>query len=542
MFKRLIVGFLFGVFGANSSFAKNTIKDLSLGLSKVIADERLNSLQLCTLENSYVKQNCSTQNKKLIRGNFRTAAFKSGGTAYDQCVSEGFKVGTIIKSSEVGLLMPKDPIFELAQANRPDRQNCSRHRLGWGKTRGAAIAGPSWSVQEKTFSLEHYDSLMRAQTGHINVLQEMLEIDSLLGEKGTDVLNQIKCKDIINPTVLNQCKKIKKNKCKAKNDLAGFTESFNSDALTAYRAILKKQQQHKLSGIMALTSKKYNDLGKSIHKARELMESMNPWLKFKEVKKLAKKESSTDGEVQTALRIEFQKNRKKLAERAKVFNTITKCRVSGDDSKCRKLSPSQDELLSMSEWPSKYENDYKRMESDLNTSQCLRKKRIGIDQTRKMTKEVTISLGLTVATLGASSAVGGARIAKSFNDIKMASSFSKKKKAWKLFLLGLTNPLANTMRVSGAFLYKGVKDAYKACGNEIEKVERVGGDTPRDNSKIMCSKGFKGSGFEARDSLKSCVTASLLASVDALPFVPPVYKGLKYIRKTKALKVEQRTF
>lgn len=361
-------------------------------------------------------------------------------------------------------------------------------------------------IKKKVAISMSYNYLNKIKNNTHDLSKEIANINSILGN---DILDDIPCGEFNMPHDRGYCLSLSHNKCKAHGGLKKISDDLYDQAIEPIYALALKMKEirrrYSGRGMYGIRKKKLDEITPLI----EFIKAENPILRGDEAssfidKIISRAKLPSRDEFSTNLKEQFKSNKSLLKDKLKKNISMNHCILYGDSSECSDFDEDYARIPYRSTPMS-----FKRSEIESNGS---RKKQLAreelyqlpecIDRSRNLKNEFnsfaldfSMNVGLTVLTGGAGLALRAGQLGK----VALAAR-------------------AATLGADAAFLGKGVNQAIDSCNKELNGLEEIS----KQSSKNICPISIDGPGYVKTSNVKGCVTAALLASVDALPFVPAI--------------------
>lgn len=375
-------------------------------------------------------------------------------------------------------------------------------------------------TQKKIIVTMGYDYLNRFKKSTGQLADEVKRLNSILGES---IESGLPCGDFSMPHDAKICQDIKSQKCKSNNELGIFVDTLYENAIEPLIALKKanKELSEKFSKTRTLYRPENREILKDLKNKIKSIESQFPLLKGKMLGAFL--ESETEGgkipsksKLQAAVKGQLVENRNNITKKINENIDLNNCIVYGDDSYCKKFNehlermpPHQDVVFFEKDGSNRLKN---LASTELyNTNQCLDDFRGLKNEFNSFASDFSINVGLTIFTGGAGllARAGGTGV--------------------KAALAGHKAMLV----ADAAFLGAGVDEAISTCSKELNKLEQI---SPEKNQTInACPASLASPEHVVVANYQGCVTGAMMASLNALPFVPAVVS--KYLSRTRAPKM-----
>lgn len=375
--------------------------------------------------------------------------------------------------------------------------------------------------QQKAIITMGYSYLNRIQESTGALSKEIMNLNSLMGEP---LDKDLPCESFSMPKDAAICQQIKRGDCSANNDLDVYAGTLSENVVEPYVAL--KLAREKLwigQGRSQRNRARIEDLDNKI----KYLERENPILKGKLFSKFLKREGVSKGKapstraVSAALREQFSQNRSLLKEKLEENINLNKCVVYGGDEYCddfdknmKRIPPHESlaffEPTEANKRASALED--LAVEQYYNSVSCIDEFRGLKNEFNSFAGGLALDVGLTLFTGGTAllikAGAQGTRAAVAAHRVALA---------------------ADT-----AYLGVGVEEAVEVCSEELNKLEHNESDNSEQN---FCPRAVSAPEIEVVANYQGCVTGAMMASLNALPFVPAVVS--KYTRKAADAKLAE---
>ncbi len=380
---------------------------------------------------------------------------------------------------------------------------------------------PEAATQKKIVLTMGYDYLNRLKKSTSAMSEEVKRVNSIIGdpiEKG------LPCDKFSMPQDAKICGDIKDQKCKPRNELALYTDSLYENAIEPLIALkqARKALLENFSKTRTLWRPESRNALKDLDNKMKSIESQFPILKGKELAPFMASETR-DGKIpdktklQTAIKNQLVENRTTLSKKLNENVDMNNCIVYGEESSCKDFTerfervPPREEVMFFEKGMSPENRTKARVASQLyNTNQCLDDFRGLKNEFNSFAADFSINVGLTIFTGGTGllARAGGM-------GVKMAVA------GHRAMLIA-----------DAAFLGKGVDEAINTCSKELNKLESM--PTAAANTNNACPVSLAAPESVVVANYQGCVTGAMMASLNALPFVPAAVS--KYLARVKVPK------
>ncbi len=362
-------------------------------------------------------------------------------------------------------------------------------------------------TQKKVALSMSYNYLNKIGDNTQKLSREIIQINSVIGNKLDDGLP---CGKYNLPKNAHLCEKLKSESCGPQNGLAELSDHLFEDAIAPIIAISKKMKE---------VRRKYNGRGGSVIRQKKLRELKSAIAFIKAENSLLQGDKTVEyieriveGDIESPSRINFKKvlkdqlisNKRALKEKIDKHFSMGNCILYGDDGNCDEF---EDEFRKIPYQSTSF--DFKRNEilaSPKSREQQLAREELYqlpecLDRTRDLKNDFNSFAAKTSLNIGLTLVTGGAALAV---------------RAGQLGRIALTARAA-AIGADSTFLYKSIDESMDICNEELNKLEVVNNE----GSVFSCpKKADEGIHYLKKRDMKACVTASLLSSLDALPFLP----------------------
>lgn len=360
--------------------------------------------------------------------------------------------------------------------------------------------------QKKVAISMSYNYLKKIGDNTEKLSREVVEINSIIGR---DLEFELPCDEYSLPKNSYLCKAIKDRKCSPQRGLSDLSSHLYEDAIAPIVAISKRIKEVRKTfrgrGGSALGAKKTRELKAAI----EFIKAEYPLLQGDKtaelIKGIVKGEDVSRNKFKKVLKDQLINNKRILRSKIKNHISMSNCILYGDSGNCDDFEknyrsiPYQSSPYSFNRrvsnsTPKDRVKQFAREEL-YQVPECLDRGRDLKNDFNSFATKTSLNLGLTLITGGASLAV----------------------RAGQLGRIALTARAA-ALGADSAFLYSSIDESMDICDEELNKLEVL-----KDNkSKFSCPENniSDGPNYIRKRNMKACVTASLLSSLDALPFLP----------------------
>lgn len=372
--------------------------------------------------------------------------------------------------------------------------------------------------QKKMIVTMGYDYLNRLKKSTGQFAEEVKRLNSILGEP---VETGLPCSDFSMPHDSLICQDIKKEKCKSINELAFYTNTLYENAIEPIVALKKTHAQlfEKFSKTRTMRRPENQEALKDITNKIKSIEAQFPILKGKMLASFMSSETEggrvpSRNKIESAVKAQLQENRANVVKKLNENIDMNNCLVYGDESFCKKFSD-HFERVPAHEDVSFFEKSGTDRLKNLaatelyNTNQCLDNFRGLKNEFNSFAADFSINVGLTLFTGGTGllARAGGQGV--------------------KVALAGHKAMLV----ADAAFLGAGVEEAISTCSKELNKLETIAPE--KLNSNKTCPAPLSSPENVLVSNYQGCVTGAMMASLNALPFVPAAVS--KYLKAKGAL-------
>ena len=372
---------------------------------------------------------------------------------------------------------------------------------------------------------QYYNNFNRLRQSLTGSLQDISAIDHLIGRP---ILENVSCSKFQTSNLRSSCEKLKS--CSAgENNL----HSSAQDTIQAVKAIEKIEKELESQSI----SKNISEL----KERKKMYEQLYPWILGKKFKDGYDHEKTySPEEMARLIKTQLSHTREKLVQNADQTIKVFDCVIHNQD--CKQVR-TRDADLALSKAPplenifthgEKKETPPEELSSSDRTAlkqnliaesyfkqvQCREKIRQDTSYVRKELSLLALEAGLTVATVGLTSAAILGKLS-----LKLGGQVSKARRVQNLSLIGLDVGLST--------IY--IDEAVEQCRQDLNQLERLAGETASSSNQDSCRQIPLRS--QHTSNLKSCL---LTASLASLPITLPllgaagraVFKGVKNPKKT----------
>ncbi len=376
-------------------------------------------------------------------------------------------------------------------------------------------------AQSKIILTLGYDYLNRIKKSTGQLTEEIKALNSIIGES---IDTGIPCGDFSMPHDSKICQDIRNQKCKPLNELNLYTDTLYENAIEPLIA-LKSSYKSLLDGFVktrTLGRHANQEILKDIRNKIKSLENQFPLLKGKTLGPFLDKETA-DGKIpsksklQNAVKAQLVENRANLSKKLDENIDMNNCLVYGDDSYCKKFTdnfermPPREDVTFFEKGSSPANRLKNYAASELyGTNQCMDNFRGLKTEFNAFAADFTINVGLTVFTAGS-----GLLLRAGSQGVKAAVA------SHKAMLLA-----------DAAFLAVGVDEAISTCSKELNKLESM--PVTEKAAQNTCPVSLATPQHAVVANYQGCVTGAMLASLNALPFVPAAVS--KYLARVKAPK------
>jgi len=362
-------------------------------------------------------------------------------------------------------------------------------------------------TQKKVAVAMSYNYLNKISENTQKLSNEVLHINSLIGRELT---MDLPCKDFTLPKNSFLCEEVKNRKCSPQKGLDTIASDLHEDAIAPIMAISKKikevRRNYSGRGGSATMIKKLRELKSAI----EFIKGEYPLLQGEVLKDyiddiVSGKSSGKDKNIfKKNLKNQLVENKRALVKKIKNHNSMSNCIIYGDSGNCDDFEEDYRDIPY-------YQTPYQFSSLDSNASKEERMQQLAreelyqlpecLDRSRNLKNDfnsfaakTSLNIGLTIVTGGAALAVRAGQLGRIALSARAAA-----------------------LGADSAFLYKSVDESIEICNEELNKLEQ----TSNTSGKFQCpTKADESLHYVKKRNVSSCVTASLLSSLDALPFLP----------------------
>ncbi|MBC7429889.1 MAG: hypothetical protein H7336_14845 [Bacteriovorax sp.] len=379
------------------------------------------------------------------------------------------------------------------------------------------------TAQSKIMLTMGYDYLNRIKKSTGQIAEEIKSLNSIVGEP---IDTGLPCGEFSMPHDSKICQDIKALKCKPLNELNIYTDNLYENAIEPLFALKGSYNSLMDSFVKTRTLRKpaNQEILKELTNKIKSLENQFPVLKGKSLKPFLEKET-TDGKIpsksklQNAIKAQLVENRANLSKKLNENIEMDNCIVYGDDSYCKKFTenfermPAREEVTFFEKSSTSSIRLKNLAASELyGANQCMDNFRGLKTEFNSFAADFSINVGLTVFTAGS-----GLLLKAGGQGVKAAVA------THKAMLLA-----------DAAFLASGVDEAVLNCSKELNKLEAIPHSDQSAQANI-CPVSLAKPEHVIVANYQSCVTGAMLASLNALPFVPAAVS--KYLARVKAPKI-----
>jgi hypothetical protein len=362
-------------------------------------------------------------------------------------------------------------------------------------------------LQKKSILAMSYNYLNKIKSNTNTLSKEIVNINSLLSE---DLLTDLPCDEFNMPHDSAYCLSVKSNNCKTRGGLGDLSTELYINAIEPIHALSLKIKEIK---------KRYAGRGGAVTKRKKISEikniiefikAENPLLQGSHLSKFIDDSMTNDYELPSMkdfknhMKVQLKDNKSILQSKLKRNIKMNNCILYGDSSECDDFDEDLAEIpyqstpmaFSKDEIQTK-DNRKKQMarEQLYQVPECMDRSRNLKNEFNSFALNLSVNVGLTVAT-------GGAALALRAGQLGKAALAAK----------------AVTLGADAAFLSTGVIKAIDSCNKHLNGMKKIS----KSSNENICPISLDNPGFIKTSNVLGCVSAALLASVDALPFVPSI--------------------
>ena len=331
------------------------------------------------------------------------------------------------------------------------------------------------------------------------------------------------------------CQDIKVQKCAPLNELNIYTDTLLENAIAPFIALKSsyKNLSDNFGKTRTLKKSSNQEILKDLLNKMTSIENQFPILKGKTLKPFLNAEAlsgniPTTQKYQAVIKTQLLENRAHLSKKLNENIDMNNCLLYGEDSHCKKFKD-HFERIPPSQSVSFFDKDNSANKSIrlknyaaseiYSNNQCLDNFRGLKNEFNSFATDFSINFGLTLFSGGTSLLLkaGG-------QGVKLAMA------AQKAMLL-----------TDAAFLAHGVDEAIVTCSKELNILESISQPKPKPKSKDeksnqlnICPTSLATPEHTVVANYQGCITGAMMASLNALPFVPTVV--LKYLSRVKVQK------
>ena len=378
---------------------------------------------------------------------------------------------------------------------------------------------PESDDQKKVIVAMGYDYLNRIKKSTSFLADEVKKINSIVGEP---IASGLPCGQFSMPMDAKICQDIRIQNCAPKNELGVFSDSLMENAIAPMVALKKAYLDLSAAFSKTRTLRRPSSQEALLNLTRKMsyIESQFPILKGEVLSDYLERESYKSGELpkkeklQEKIKSQLLENRSNLSKKISENMDMNNCIVYGDDSFCKNFSENS-ERIPRHEYLSMPGKDIKNSATSelYNVTECM-------DNVRGLKSEFNSFavefVGMTILTGGS-----GLLVRASWQGVKAAVV------AHKAFLVA-----------DAAFLGVGVDEAIATCSKELNKLEVIPSQKTisPDNA---CPASLSDLEHTVVTNYQGCVTGAMMASLNALPFIPAV--ASKYLARSKNITASNRS-
>ncbi|MBC7715134.1 MAG: hypothetical protein H7177_17445 [Rhizobacter sp.] len=377
-------------------------------------------------------------------------------------------------------------------------------------------------TQSKIIVTMGYDYLNRLKKSTGQMADEIKKLNSIVGDP---IDSALPCGEFSMPHDAKICQDIKNDRCKPLNELGKYTDSLFENAIEPMIALKAAQKSliEKFIKTRTLYRPENREILKDLDNKIKSLENQFPILKGKSLGPFLASETyggktPERSKLMAAVKAQLLQNRENLSKKLNENIDMNNCIVYGDDSYCKNFKenfarmPPREDVNFFTKGSTPAENLKNRAASELyGTNQCLDNFRELKSEYNSFAADFSINVGLTILTGGT-----GLLIRAGGTGVKLAMAGQKA-----------------MMLADAAFLGVGIEEAVKTCSTELNKLEKIssGATATTTNS---CPVSLAAPENVVMANYQGCITGAMLASLNALPFVPAAVS--KYLARVKTPK------
>ncbi len=372
-------------------------------------------------------------------------------------------------------------------------------------------------TQKKMIVTMGYDYLNRLKKSTGQLSEEIKRLNSILGEP---LETGLPCGEFSMPQDAKICQDLKTQKCKSAGELALYTNTLYENAIEPIIALKKshKELSDKFSKTRTLRRPENQEALKDLTNKIKSIESQFPILKGKSLSSFMSSETEggkipSRSKIESAVKLQLVENRENVAKKLSENVDMNNCIVYGDDSFCKKFNDNFERVPAHEDVSFFEKNGANRLKNQAateiyNTNQCMDNFKGLKNEFNSFAADFSVNAVFTLLTGGTGllARAGG-------QGVKAAA------------LVGHKAMLVADV----AFLGKGADEAISFCSKELNKLESI---TPEKvSSSNVCPAPLSSPEQVLVANYQGCVTGAMMASMNALPFVPAV--ATRYLLKVK---------
>lgn len=373
---------------------------------------------------------------------------------------------------------------------------------------------PESEDQKKVIVAMGYDYLNRIKKSTNFLADEVKKINSIVGDP---IATGIPCGQFSMPFDAKICQDIKSQNCEPKNELNIYSNSLMENAIAPMIALklAHKELSAAFSKTRTLRKQSSQEALTNLTNKMSYLESQFPILKGKVLNDFLDKEAYKKGELPAgdklkgAVKAQLVENRSLLSKKISENMDMNNCLVYGDESFCKKFSENS-ERIPRHEYLSFAGGDKKNTATSeiYNVTECMDNVRGLKKEFNSFAGEFVVNVGLTFLTGGS-----GAILRAGGQGVKAAVITHKA-----------------SLAADVAFLGVGINEAVDTCSKELNKLE-INPVQKNGSAASACPASLSDIEHTVVTNYQGCVTGAMMASINALPFVPAV--ATKYLMRSK---------
>ncbi len=384
-------------------------------------------------------------------------------------------------------------------------------------------------AQSKFIVTLGYDYLNRIKKSTALLTEEIKNLNSIVGEP---ITTGIPCEQFSLPHDVKICQDINSQNCKPKSELGLYTATLFESAIEPLIALKAsyKNLSDSFSKTRTLRKPANQEILKDLTNKMKSLESLYPLLKGKSLGPFIANETSggripSKEKLQEVIKTQLLENRENLSKKLNENVDMNNCIAHGEDRYCKDFDENFSRLPARED-VNFFDKDGKNSPSIrikniaaseiYGTNQCLDNVRGLKGEFNSFAADFSINVGLTIFTGGTSLLVraGG-------QGVKLALA------GHKAMLLA-----------DAAFLATGAEEAISTCSKELNKIESST-EEKKSTSLNVCPVSLAKPESVVVANYQACVTGAMMASLNALPFVPAAVS--KYLSRVKTPKTGGET-